>query len=248
MTGDELQDRLNSAGGAPVLMPPGEIVLPRTFSLPANSRLCGSGYWTVLRAHPESAQIAVIDAGNGGVCHLSDFAIHGGSRDQIGVLFHGVEPGSSLDRLHISHTGRSGIVIGSSYLRANGLRVAHNHLMFCGQVTISSGDFMGISVINAVDVQIADNQIMNSPVSIQLEMNPHTADALMNISVTGNLMRTDQMLPGHWAVGVFGQPDRQARWISVVGNHFQGAGVGVWMRQEYADVYQSANAVWGVTV
>lgn len=251
MTGLDLQTALNTAssgGGGCVQLPAGAIDIRPGFSLPPNIWLRGEGAATVLRPHPDYSAPALLDTGQqrAGVVRLSDLTVDGCGRDLIGIFLQGVDAGSGITNVAIRNTIRSGVIIGSVVQRAHGVRVSDCHFQNCGQLS-STGDFMGIGVVNAIDVQLQGNQIIDSPIAIDCEMHPNVDDALMNVQISGNLIRTSQAyLPTCWGVSVLGQPGRSAKWVSITGNHcFGPSSTPPWLYTEHVEHFaESGNHVW----
>lgn len=248
MTGQDLRTALTDASrvGGCVDIPPGMIEIPSDFAIPPNVWMRGAGPSTILRPAPTftAPALLALDTGNGGrgVVRVSDLTIDGQGQDVIGLWLSALDPGSSVERVVVRDTIRSGILIGSILHRANGVRVADNQLRNCGSLT-STMDFMGIAVVHAVDVQIQGNQVIDSPIAIHCEMHPGYDDVLMNIQISGNLVRTQYAYPTHWGVGVLGRADRAAAWISVTGNHCLGPAGAPWLHTEHVTSFTEAGNV-----
>jgi len=225
---DPLQDQLNAlstAGGGVFTLPAGMIMRSTTLDLPINVSLRGAGQGVTWMVPTDTfAGASLIDTSEGpvGVVRVSDLTIDARGFSLIGIWFQNVSTGSSIERVSLRNTGRSGIVIGSTAGRAHGVRVTHNTFTSCGDPTLPY-DKSAISIINSVDFIVAENIIQDSAWGVTAEINPQTTELLINGLIINNLIRSSVIALPYWGIAILGQPDRPAQHIGVRGNQLYGA-------------------------
>lgn len=240
----------SQAGGGIVELP-ARLTLDMPITLQANVWLRGRGPSTVVTlADGFAFPFAFASTEGAGVISVSDFTFDGNAGNipadaGLGVLLHHVEPGSFVDRVTFRHTMRAAVNLGSVWGRAIGARVTNCTFVKCGQLH-SAMEFCGLGITNAVDVIASGNVFQDCGQAVDLEMHPHVADCLINISVYGNVIRSTIGYPSCWGIAVIGQAARPAQHIHIHGNTFYGGpGLGPALYQEHVEHYREENnSVW----
>ena len=229
----DLQNALNacSASGGGVVTFSGTVTLTSRLNLPPNVWLRGNGPATSLVAaygFADAFMVATLPGSPAWVA-ISDLILDGNAANidrgsGLGIMLQGTAPGSFIERCVLKNTMRAGICVGSTRAVSVGVRVANNTLTTCGS-PLSTMETTAICAVNAIDFQILDNQIIDSPNGIDLENNPGDGSVLINGLVRGNVIRSSVALTpaqAFWGIAVQGQPGHPATNIRVSDNLLNG--------------------------